>query len=178
MKSTEQETVKPWYRQFWPWFIIALPLSAVIASIATVMIAVDQAPSLVVDDYAKIGLATHRKMERDKRAAELGMAAEVHLVAQSTRVEVRLNSHGTIQQDPVWLALSILHPTDETRDLRLRLEKSENGYVGELGLSPERRRYLQIEPPDQSWRLTGEWDPSTPVLALSPATADVIRAQE
>ncbi len=178
MKSTEQETVKPWYRQFWPWFIIALPLSAVIASIATVMVAVDQAPSLVVDDYAKIGLATHRKMERDKRAAELGMAAEVHLVAESKKVEVRLKSDDRSQPGPEWLTLSILHPTDETRDQRLRLERSGSSYVAELERSPERRRYLQIEPPDQSWRLTSEWDPSTPVLTLNPGNADVNRAQE
>ena len=30
----------PWYRQFWPWFVIALPASAVIAGLTTVWIAV------------------------------------------------------------------------------------------------------------------------------------------
>ena len=39
----------PWYRQFWPWFIIALPASAVIASIITFWLAVSHPDQLVVD---------------------------------------------------------------------------------------------------------------------------------
>ncbi len=40
----------PWYRQFWPWFIIALPAAAVIAGIITLYLAVSNPVSLVVDD--------------------------------------------------------------------------------------------------------------------------------
>lgn len=31
---------KPWYKQFWPWFIIALPLSSVIASFTVLWLAI------------------------------------------------------------------------------------------------------------------------------------------
>jgi hypothetical protein len=40
----------PWYRQFWPWFIIALPAAAVIASFFTLWLAVSNPDYLVVDD--------------------------------------------------------------------------------------------------------------------------------
>jgi len=40
----------PWYKQFWPWFIIALPASAVIASFVTLWIAISNPDQLVVDD--------------------------------------------------------------------------------------------------------------------------------
>jgi len=40
----------PWYKQFWPWFIIALPASAVIASFITLWIAISNPDQLVVDD--------------------------------------------------------------------------------------------------------------------------------
>lgn len=40
----------PWYRQFWPWFIIALPAAAVIASLITLYLAVSRPVQLVVDD--------------------------------------------------------------------------------------------------------------------------------
>ena len=40
----------PWYRQFWPWFIIALPAAAVIASFITLWLAISRPDYLVVDD--------------------------------------------------------------------------------------------------------------------------------
>jgi len=40
----------PWYRQFWPWFIIALPTSAVIASFISLWLAVSNPDHLVVDE--------------------------------------------------------------------------------------------------------------------------------
>ena len=44
------EINQPWYRQFWPWFIIALPASAVIASFFTLWLAVSNPDTLVVSD--------------------------------------------------------------------------------------------------------------------------------
>ena len=46
----------PWYRQFWPWFIIALPVSAVIASFISLWLAVSNPDQLVVtdDEYRKL----------------------------------------------------------------------------------------------------------------------------
>lgn len=40
----------PWFRQFWPWFIIALPTSAVIASFVSLWLAVSNPDYLVVTD--------------------------------------------------------------------------------------------------------------------------------
>jgi len=40
----------PWYRQFWPWFIIALPAAAVIASFFTLWLAISNPDYVVVDD--------------------------------------------------------------------------------------------------------------------------------
>ena len=42
--------IEPWYRQFWPWFIIALPASAVIASFFTLWLAISNPDQLVVDE--------------------------------------------------------------------------------------------------------------------------------
>lgn len=40
----------PWYKQFWPWFIIALPASAVIAGFYTLWLAINNPDYIVVDD--------------------------------------------------------------------------------------------------------------------------------
>ena len=52
----------PWYRQFWPWFLIALPACVVIAAIATALIASRHADDLVADSYYKDGLAINRRL--------------------------------------------------------------------------------------------------------------------
>ena len=72
--STDSNT-PPWYRQFWPWFLIALPGSVVIASLVTVYIAFSGADSLVVDNYYRDGLAINQVLEQDRRAEALGSPA-------------------------------------------------------------------------------------------------------
>ncbi len=44
---------KPWYKQFWPWFLIILPLSVVVASITTFVVFSNNKVSLVAEDYYK-----------------------------------------------------------------------------------------------------------------------------
>ena len=34
---------EPWYRQFWPWFLIAIPAAAVVGGIVTIILAVQTA---------------------------------------------------------------------------------------------------------------------------------------
>jgi len=49
MKPADPSTV-PWYRQFWPWFIIAIPASAVIGGFVTLWLALTHPDHLVVED--------------------------------------------------------------------------------------------------------------------------------
>lgn len=53
----ERETdTQPWYRQFWPWFIMLLPATVVVASIVTLMLAASQ-PLEVEPGWEKRGKA-------------------------------------------------------------------------------------------------------------------------
>jgi hypothetical protein len=58
MKGNEQahqqsKTAKPWFKQFWPWFLIALPGSVVVASMYTITLAVQNAPVIVQKDIGR-----------------------------------------------------------------------------------------------------------------------------
>lgn len=44
-----------WYRQFWPWFLILLPGSVVIASFITIYIAASNPDPIIKSDYQKLG---------------------------------------------------------------------------------------------------------------------------
>ena len=59
---------EPWYRQFWPWALIALPLATVLACTATILIAIHTDDGLVSDDYYKEGLSINRRMREDREA--------------------------------------------------------------------------------------------------------------
>lgn len=52
-----------WYRQFWPWFLIVLPGTVVVASLITVYIAVTHQDPLVDGNYYKHGLTINERLE-------------------------------------------------------------------------------------------------------------------
>ena len=56
----------PWYRQFWPWFLIALPLTAVIGGLVTIVIAVRTSDTLVTAVPLSTG-STPTRLESDAR---------------------------------------------------------------------------------------------------------------
>jgi hypothetical protein len=52
-KSATATLNKPWYKQFWPWFLIVLPGSVVIASLFTVYLAFHYADTVINETYYK-----------------------------------------------------------------------------------------------------------------------------
>ncbi|MAZ70896.1 FixH family protein [Porticoccus sp.] len=166
--STDSNT-PPWYRQFWPWFLIALPGSVVIASLVTVYIAFSGADSLVVDNYYRDGLAINQVLEQDRRAEALGLSAELRLDATSGELFVTID---TVHPLPEQLALLLFHPTDSKRDREMLLTEITGGhYRTDLNQPLLSRYYLRVLPePDRDWRLVGE---------LNFATADqiILRAE-
>ena len=83
--------IQPWYRQFWPWFIIALPLTAVIASITTLIIAAHDPDGLVADDYYKQGLAINQILDRERRAQTLGLSGLLRVDTSTQRILLTLD---------------------------------------------------------------------------------------
>ena len=74
-------TAAPWYRQFWPWFLLALPAVVVVAGFITLYIAIHHADSPVRDHYAKEGLILRRDQAQDQAAARLGLGARLAIGA-------------------------------------------------------------------------------------------------
>ena len=69
-KNTQHSPVTPWYRQFWPWFIIALPASAVVASFFTLWLAISRPDYIVVDDDEYQRLKSGLKAQQVEKKAE------------------------------------------------------------------------------------------------------------
>lgn len=165
IRSLESGRPEPWYRQFWPWFLIGIPALAVVGGIVTIYVATTSPHTMVVDDYARIGLATHQRMERDQRAAQLGLSAKVRVSESPAEITVRLGGEvpGTDH-----LVLKLSHPTLAALDRTLKLPGYGGSYSARLEAPLEGRWYLQIEPPDGGWRLAGELRSGTQSLELAP----------
>jgi uncharacterized protein len=166
MNHRRAETApEPWYRQFWPWFLIALPATVVVASFVTLWLAMQSPNPLVVDDYSRIARSTEKRMERDQAAAALGARAELRFLAEAGLVEVRLQPD-TLVPDSLELRLS--HPLLDERDRIIPLIRSPDAWSGTL--EPlEGRWYLQLYPGDGSWRLSGELEGERELTLQPPA---------
>ena len=157
VKSTP---VQPWYREPWPWILMAGPATGVVAGLFTAWLAVSSDDGLVVDDYYKQGLAINQTLGRSDAAARLGIGAELRLV--DGRVEVLLAGPAAKGV----LMLSLVHPTLAGMDQALKLSMVQPGvYEGRLTPLRAGRWHLVLE--QSNWRLAGDWTlPAAEALVL------------
>ena len=146
----------PWYRQFWPWFLIMLPASVVVAGLSTVYIASRHADDLVVDDYYKEGLAINRQLQKKHLADELQLSARLQFGPGNVTVHLS----GPVD-DPA-LRLSLSHPLEADRDFTVSLSRVGPGlYRGTLEHSIAPRWHWTLESQHENrWRLDGAIQPS------------------
>jgi len=148
----------PWYREPWPWILMAGPAAVVVAGIVTAYLAVAHDDPLVVDNYYKEGLAINRVLERDQAARRAGCRAQVLFSEDGARVRVHLATAGTW---PEGLRLRMVHPTRAQLDRDVVLHATQAGwYEGEVGLAAAARWRVELQDDRRGWRLSGEWRPA------------------
>lgn len=165
--STEDE--KPWYRQFWCWFVFA-PLGVwVIAMVGTVVVLNDNMVDLVVDDYSRLGKTYIQERAAYEHADTLGVGVRVHVQRDDGHVTLALVG---LDSPPDTLKMKLVHPTSTKRDLGIELRRDGTGlYRGGTGTAIDYRRYVLVEPRDGSWLLRGELEAQATNLRLG-ASAD------
>src|SRR6185436_18003530 len=87
---------KPWYREPWPWLLMAGPAIVIVAGFYTLWLAIQSDDGLVADDYYKRGLAINQTLSRAIRARQLALAARAELGAGSAEVRVTLTGTGEL----------------------------------------------------------------------------------
>ena len=141
---------KPWYREPWPWLLMAGPAAVIVAGGATIWIAVAGADGLVAEDYYRQGLAINKVLAREEAARTLGLSAKVDLRDGHLVVILR-------GQTPEALFAHLAHATRAGHDLRVRLAPAGQGvYQAELPPLPAGRWRIVIEDPRSTWRIAKE----------------------
>lgn len=163
-----EQTAKPWYREFWLWVVLFPLVLTLLASAVMVSIAVRHADDTVSDTYYKDSRMYHFTADQDERARALGLAAVVRFRRVDSRHERQNNSlvldlNGGLEY-PQRLLLTLSHPVEADLDRHILLERISAGrYAGNLPGELKHRWYLRLVPelnPQQhqkaEWRLKGE----------------------
>lgn len=126
------ERSKPWYSYPLVWMMVAIPFTAVIMGVVMIWLAVDTDDGLVADDYYKQGLAINQVIERDKKAAELGLSAIVEF-DNTTRVIKLVFDKGLLDSYPQQLQLHLQHATRANSDVSVVMNRGiDNQYIGNI----------------------------------------------
>jgi hypothetical protein len=152
MNTLSPPASKPWYREFWPWFLISLPATAVIAGVTTVWIAATSADGLVVGDYYKAGLAINQTLARDDVAQALALTATL----KHEDGALALTLAGRLQGYPDQLNLTLAHPTRQGQDQTLAFSHAGGGhYRTSLPTMPAGKWHALLADAASTWRLAG-----------------------
>jgi len=150
MNNPDPETNLPWYKQFWPWFLMALPGSVVVASIITIFIAADKPDTVVLDDYYKQGLAINQDLSRDQLAIQLGISATLKITEK--KIIVSLKTPDKIQ--PAYILLRLMHPTLAEKDQQLKLSRiAPMVYSTKISAVSSGNWNIRLEANNPDWRI-------------------------
>jgi len=159
----------PWHREPLMWFVVGLPLTVVVAAFITLYLAARGSDDVVRDDFRKEGLAIYVDPARDAAAAAAG--ARATLVVDAARGQIRATvtlGQGTA---PDTLLVLLSHATQAELDRLLTLHGADGRYEGAMEELPEGHWYVEITPPDRSWRLRGDFQDSTAAIELAPGVS-------
>jgi hypothetical protein len=164
----------PWYKEPWPWLVMAGPAIVVVASFITLWLAITRDDGLVAENYYNEGLAINRALERDARARSLGLSATAAFSRQGggVLIAVMLDKPAAAARAPAALHLTLANATRAGLDRQLDLRPSGPGrWQAAVGPVPAGRWDLVLDAPE-GWRLVGEWDSVAQSATLGPVPGE------
>ncbi len=166
MPTTENQ--KPWYRQVWPWMLIAIPFSSVMGGMLMIYLAVSHPNDLVKDSYYQDGMAINKQIDKDLMASQLGVQATISFDESLGDVFVDLRG---VEENA--LIIELFHPSDSNKDMisgLLRIPGEQSRYQGHFEATLSGRWYIELRDVDNEWRMRGRMAfPVNGVLEMRPA---------
>lgn len=143
-----------WYREPWPWLLMAGPAAVIVAGAITTYLAVVSNDGLVADDYYKRGLAINQTLSRDALARQFDYRARIAFAADFGQVSVSF-AGAVPAGEP--LVMRLAHAGRPQFDRVLPLAKQGDGVYGApLAALSAGRWQVTLEDVQRRWRLVGD----------------------
>ena len=153
-----------WFKEPWLLLVAGGPLVVVCASLYTGFVAFGGADKVVAEDYYKQGLMINKDIQRDAKARELHLSANLILDPVESKIKLKLAGDGEL---PAAVQLSLANAVPDHNSVtevvhRLSLKQTTPGnYEGEFkifsNLASSSVKLFHIKLETTAWRLTGDW---------------------
>ncbi len=147
------EAARPWYRQPWLWFILTPLFAVFIYGFSFLYLSIVTMDGVVKEDYYRKVRSYEVNHERNLKAIELNITADLSLDDLTGDIQLKLN--GNLTTPPEILTLDIVHPSHQQYDQSVTLKPlgSQMIYSGSLQSNLVGKRYLYLAPPSDRWSL-------------------------
>jgi hypothetical protein len=163
---------RPAWREPMVWLVIAIPVAAIAATIAMLVVA-----SRSSGNNDSVDDAVRRTAQI--QIADIGPDAMARQMRLSAIVRADIRGTGAVEVIPVQggfdrsatLALTLQHPSQAGLDRSFALGPTATGWRAEGALDLSHDWNIQVTPPDRRWRLQGRWTARQRAAYLQPAIA-------
>ncbi len=141
--------VKPWYKQVWPWVLIAIPVLSTLKAVQAVIVMNRASPDLVIDDYYAEGKTINMNLEKYREAATRNLNGQLLVAANKAIVEFKNNKLTDSE-----LILEFVHSTKKSKDFTVTATRSgESIYVAELPVTLEGKWNIVVHDSKVDWKM-------------------------
>lgn len=163
---TDTQPARPWYREPMVWLVIALPLTAVVAGLGILTIAIRSGSTDAVPDVVRRTLQIQdADIAADRRAIELGLQGELSIDPLTGAIQASLRG---VPEPTSAMTLRLLHAGRASRDMELRLVRAAEGWHGRIDGTAGQAWNIELSALDGSWRVGGRLDPGATHSELIP----------
>ncbi|MDO4997814.1 MAG: FixH family protein [Neisseria sp.] len=161
-QEKSQQKSKVWYREPWPWLLMAGPAIVVVAAFYTFYLAQQNAVELVSDDYYKDGKHIDLDLKRDREAVKRNIHAQVLISPDNNAAKIFIS--GNFDSNTP-MRLTFLHPAKKVNDQSVALKAADAPKSGDKTefsavfkpLADAKHWYVRLEDEANQWRVEDKW---------------------